>query len=63
MSRVVKSSRLQVGLSAGSHFITDIYQSAYIGLIPFLTVKFDLSLFQVSLLGATGFPVAELCTT
>jgi FSR family fosmidomycin resistance protein-like MFS transporter len=43
-----------VGLSAGSHFITDIYQSAYIGLIPFLTVKFGLSLFQVSLLAATS---------
>jgi FSR family fosmidomycin resistance protein-like MFS transporter len=43
-----------VGLSAGSHFFTDIYQSAYIGLIPFLTVKFGLSLFQVSLLAAVS---------
>ena len=43
-----------MGLSAGSHFITDIYQSAYVGLIPFLTVKFGLSLFQVSLLAATS---------
>lgn len=49
-----KFNRLQIGLSAGSHFITDIYQSAYIGLIPFLTLKFGLSLFQVSLLGATS---------
>lgn len=49
-----KSGRLQIGLSAGSHFITDIYQSAYVGLIPFLTLKFGLSLFQVSLLGATS---------
>ena len=53
MEKAVKSSRLQVGLSAGSHFITDIYQSAYVGLIPYLTVKFGLSLFQVSLLAAS----------
>ena len=46
--------RFQIGLSAGSHFITDIYQSAYVGLIPFFTLKFGLSLFQVSLLGATS---------
>lgn len=49
-----KFNKLQVGLSAGSHFITDIYQSAYIGLIPFLTLKFGLSLFQVGLLGVTS---------
>ncbi|MFC2159922.1 MFS transporter, partial [Actinomycetota bacterium] len=49
-----KFNKLQIGLSAGSHFITDIYQSAYIGLIPFLTLKFGLTLFQVSLLGATS---------
>ncbi|MCJ7473098.1 MAG: MFS transporter [Actinobacteria bacterium] len=49
-----KFNKLQIGLSAGSHFITDIYQSAYIGLIPFLTLKFGLSLFQVSLLGVTS---------
>lgn len=52
MNRGKRFNRLQIGLSAGSHFITDIYQSAYIGLIPFLTVKFDLSLFQVSLMAA-----------
>jgi MFS transporter, FSR family, fosmidomycin resistance protein len=46
--------KLQIGLSAGSHFITDIYQSLYIGLIPLLTIKFRLSLFEVSLLGATS---------
>ena len=49
-----KFNRLQIGLSAGSHFITDIYQSLYIGLIPFLVLKFGLSLSQVSLLGATS---------
>ena len=49
-----KFNRAQIGLSAGSHFITDIYQSAYVGLIPFLTLKFGLSLFQVSLLGVTS---------
>ncbi|MGM0365376.1 MAG: MFS transporter [Actinomycetota bacterium] len=48
-------NRLQLGLSAGSHFIVDIYQSFYVGLIPILVLKFDLSLFQVSLLGATSF--------
>ncbi len=54
MKDPTSNSRLQVGLSAGSHFITDIYQSAYIGLIPFLTVKFELSLFQVSLMAASS---------
>lgn len=49
-----KFNKIQIGLSAGSHFITDIYQSAYVGLIPFLTLKFGLSLFQVGLLGATS---------
>jgi len=49
-----KFNKLQMGLSAGSHFVTDIYQSAYIGLIPFLTLRFGLSLFQVSLLGITS---------
>jgi MFS transporter, FSR family, fosmidomycin resistance protein len=53
MVNITKNRRLQVGLSAGSHFITDIYQSAYIGLIPFLTAKFGLSLFQVSLMAAS----------
>lgn len=46
--------KLQIGLTAGSHFITDIYQSFYIGLIPILTYKFGLSLFMVSLLSATS---------
>jgi MFS transporter, FSR family, fosmidomycin resistance protein len=47
-------NKLQIGLSAGSHFFTDIYQSSYVGLIPFLSLKFGLSLFQVSLLGVTS---------
>ncbi len=46
--------KLQIGLTAGSHFITDIYQSFYVGLIPILTYKFGLSLFMVSLLSATS---------
>ncbi len=54
MTSAKKFNGFQVGLSAGSHFVTDIYQSAYIGLIPFLTVKFDLSLSQVSLLAASS---------
>jgi len=49
-----KFNRSQIYLSAGSHFITDIYQSFIIGLIPILTLKFDLSLFKVGLLTATG---------
>jgi len=48
-------NKFQLGLSSGSHFIVDIYQSFYIGLIPILVLKFDLSLFHVSLLGATSF--------
>lgn len=50
----MKFNKLQIGLTAGSHFITDIYQSFYIGLIPILTYKFGLSLFMVSLLSATS---------
>src|SRR5665647_2430645 len=46
--------KLQIGLTAGSHFVTDIYQSFYVGLIPILTYKFGLSLFMVSLLSATS---------
>ena len=47
-------NKLQIFLSSGSHFITDIYQSFIIGLIPILTLRFDLSLFKVGLLTATG---------
>lgn len=47
-------NKLQIYLSSGSHFITDIYQSFIIGLIPILTLKFDLSLFKVGLLTATS---------
>ena len=47
-------NKLQISLSAGSHFITDIYQSFIIGLIPVLALKFDLSLFKVGLLTATS---------
>jgi MFS transporter, FSR family, fosmidomycin resistance protein len=48
------SDKLQIGLAASSHFLIDIYQSFYVGLIPLLTLKFGLSLFKVSLLGATS---------
>src|SRR4030042_5617130 len=47
-------NRQQIYLSAGSHFITDIYQSFIIGLIPLLKLKFGLSLFEVGLLTATS---------
>jgi len=52
--RNLKFNKLQIGLTTGSHFITDIYQSFYVGLIPILTYKFGLSLFMVSLLSATS---------
>ena len=52
--RNLEFDKLQIGLTAGSHFITDIYQSFYVGLIPILTYKFGLSLFMVSLLSATS---------
>jgi len=55
-------NKFQVGLSAVSHFITDIYPGAYIGLIPFFTLKFGLSLFQVSLLGVTSILANSLFT-
>jgi len=47
-------NKLQISLSAGSHFVTDIYQSFIIGLIPVLSLRFDLSLFKVGLLTATS---------
>ncbi len=52
--------RLQIGLSAGSHFIVDIYQSFYVGLIPVLTYRFGLSLFYVSIMGATSIIASSL---
>jgi len=54
LSKEKRFNRLQIGLSTGSHFITDVYQSIYIGLIPFFTVKFELSLFQVSLMASSS---------
>ena len=48
------SDKLQIGLAASSHFLIDIYQSFYVGLIPLLALKFGLSLFKVSLFGATS---------
>jgi FSR family fosmidomycin resistance protein-like MFS transporter len=50
----IQFNKLQISLSSSSHFITDIYQSFIIGLIPILALKFDLSLFKVGLLTATG---------
>jgi len=47
-------NKFQISLSAGSHFITDMYQSFIIGLIPVLALKFDLSLFRIGLLTATS---------
>jgi FSR family fosmidomycin resistance protein-like MFS transporter len=44
------NSKLQIGLAMGGHTITDLYASFVIGLIPILAVKFNLSLFLVSLL-------------
>lgn len=49
-----KFNNIQISLSAVSHFITDIYQSFIVGLIPILVGKFELSLFKVSLLTATS---------
>jgi FSR family fosmidomycin resistance protein-like MFS transporter len=44
------NSKLQIGLAMGGHTVTDLYASFVIGLIPILAVKFNLSLFLVSLL-------------
>jgi len=49
-----KQNQKILTLAASSHFVLDLYQSFYIGLIPLLVSKFGLSLFQVSLLGATS---------
>ena len=50
----IQFNKLQIFLSSISHFITDIYQSFIIGLIPILALKFNLSLFKVGLLTATS---------
>ena len=49
-----KLNKFILALTSGSHFVTDIYQSFYIGLIPILAYRFELSLFRVTLLGATS---------
>ncbi|MCG9479703.1 MAG: MFS transporter [Actinomycetia bacterium] len=51
----LKFNRLQVSLSATSHLVTDLYASFIVGLIPVLAVKFDLSLFLVSILTSTNY--------
>jgi MFS transporter, FSR family, fosmidomycin resistance protein len=43
-------SKLQLGLALSSHAVTDLYASFILGLIPVLTIKFNLSIFLVSLL-------------
>jgi FSR family fosmidomycin resistance protein-like MFS transporter len=42
--------KLQISLAMGGHAATDMYASFVIGLIPILAVKFNLSLFLISLL-------------
>ena len=51
----LKKPKPQIILSVSTHFITDIYASFIIGLIPILTIKFGLSFFLVSVLTAVNF--------
>lgn len=44
------SSKLNIGLAMATHATSDLYPSFIIGLIPVLTLKFNLSLFLVSIL-------------
>jgi len=44
------NSKLQLGLALSSHAVTDLYASFILGLIPVLALKFNLSIFLVSLL-------------
>ncbi len=48
-------NKLQIALSSSSHMVTDLYASFIVGLIPVLAIKFDLSLFLVSILTSVNF--------
>lgn len=55
-----KFNNTQIAISATSHFVIDIYQNFIIGLIPLITLKFGLSLFQVAILTATSMISSSL---
>ncbi|MHB1347485.1 MAG: MFS transporter [Candidatus Humimicrobiaceae bacterium] len=48
----IKPSSYNIGLSAISHFVIDLYPSFIVGIIPLIVIRFDLSIFQVSVMSA-----------
>lgn len=48
----IKPSSYNISLSAISHFVIDLYPSFIVGIIPLIVIKFNLSIFQVSVLSA-----------
>ncbi len=50
ISTTKQNNKTQVALAMSGHAVTDLYASFIIGVIPILAVKFNLSLFFVSLL-------------
>ncbi|MCL6088271.1 MAG: MFS transporter [Actinobacteria bacterium] len=48
----IKPNVYNISLSSIGHFAVDLYPAFIVGVIPLIAVKFDLSLFQVSLLTA-----------
>ncbi len=49
-SKNQKTATRNILISTAGHFVIDLYPAFIIGLIPFLTLKFSLSVFQVSIL-------------
>ena len=48
----VKPSTYNISLSAISHFIIDLYPAFIVGTIPLIVARFNLSIFQVSIMSA-----------
>jgi FSR family fosmidomycin resistance protein-like MFS transporter len=48
----VKPSIYNIGVSTISHFVIDLYPAFIVGIIPLIASKFNLSIFQVSIMSA-----------
>ncbi|MDD3520700.1 MAG: MFS transporter [Actinomycetota bacterium] len=54
LNNVAETKNKNIFFSTISHFIIDLYPAFIVGLIPLLAVKFNLSIFQVSVLTAVS---------
>jgi len=48
----IKTSTYNISMSAISHFVIDLYPAFIVGIIPLIVVRFNLSIFQVSVMSA-----------